>query len=356
LSHAGIARNLINHTGTASSIGDPGKREWAGVNHPLAQDLEVFIVAARRGSFAAAATELGASPAYVSKRMALLERTLGRTLFLRAARQAVLSTDGEFLLSKAQRILDAYADFAADAAEAGSVGRGSVRITASSGIGCNHIAPVVSELAVAHPELDIRLEIVDRSVDLVEENVDIDIRIGRVREPHLLVYPIAQGRRILCAAPSYLARRGVPEDLGDLTYHACLVMRERDEVFERWTLHGPVGIRTINVTATLSTNHGDIIRNWALAGRGIMLRSYWDSAKWLEDGQLVHVLPEWWQSADISAVTKVRSSSVHRYHLCLRHICEQLREGPFALATKQWPQNTEEPGTKVGKAKSFHGV
>jgi LysR family transcriptional activator of dmlA len=326
-----------------------GNASWVGVNHPLAQDLEVFIVAARRGSFAAAATELGASPAYVSKRVALLERTLGKTLFLRTARQAVLSTDGELLLSKAQRILDAYVDFVADASEAESEVRGSVRITASSGIGCNHIAPVVSELAFAHPGLDIRLEIVDRSVDLVEENVDIDIRIGRVREPHLLVHPIAQGRRILCAAPSYLERRGVPEHLSDLVCHACLVMRERDEVFERWALHGSAGVRTINVSAALSTNHGDILRNWAIAGRGIMLRSYWDAARWLDSGELVHVLPEWWQPADISAVTKVRSSSVYRYHLCLRYIRGQLREGPFALATKEWPQTAEEPEARASR-------
>jgi LysR family transcriptional regulator, transcriptional activator for dmlA len=308
-----------------------------GVPYPLAQDLEVFIVAARRGSFVAAATEVGASPAYVSKRIALLERALGRTLFLRTARQAVLSNDGELLLLKAQRILDAYAEFAGDAAEANSVVRGSVRITASSGIGCNHLAPIVSELAVAHPELNIRLEIVDRSVDLVEENVDIDIRVGRVREPHLLAHPIVRGRRILCAAPTYLARRSTPKELGELTQHACLVMRERDEVFERWTLHGPLGIRTVNVNAALSSNHGDIIRNWALAGHGIMLRSYWDAAKWLEAGRLVRVLPEWSQPADISAVTKVRSSSVHRNQICIRHIRDRLREGQFALATTDWP-------------------
>ncbi|MCG2628173.1 MULTISPECIES: LysR substrate-binding domain-containing protein [Bradyrhizobium] len=321
---------------------------------PLAQDLEVFIVAARRGSFAAAATELGASPAYVSKRVALLERALGRVLFLRTARQAVLSSDGEVLLSKAQRVLDAYADFVADGPETDSVARGSVRITASSGIGCNHVAPLVSELALLHPELDIRLEIVDRSVDLVEENVDIDIRVGRVREPHLLVHPIAQGRRILCAAPSYLNRRGMPEELGDLAGHSCLVMRERDEVFERWTLHGPIGMRTINVTAALSTNHGDIIRNWAIAGRGIMLRSYWDVAKGLANGQLVHVLPLWWQPADISAVTKVRSSSVYRYYLCVRYIRERLRDGPFALATKRWPETPGETELTLEEAPALH--
>lgn len=302
----------------------------------------MFIVAARRGSFVAAATELGASPAYVSKRIALLERSLGTTLFQRTARQAILSCHGELMLSKAQRILDAYVDFGVDATEAGPVARGSVHITASSGLGTIHVAPVVAELVRAHPELDIRLVIMDRSIDLVEENVDIDIRIGRVREPHLLVHPIAQGRRVLCAAPAYLDRRGVPKDLGDLARHTCLAIRERDQVFERWTLHGPQGIRTVNVNSTLSTNHGVIVRDWALRGHGITLRSYWDVAEFLEAGQLVHILREWWQPADISAVTKVRSSSVYRINLCLRHIREQLGGGAFALATQSWRHYAEE--------------
>jgi LysR family transcriptional activator of dmlA len=302
------------------------------VNNIPPQDLRVFIQAARQASFAAAANELGTSPAYVSKRIALLEGTLKVKLFHRSTRRVSLTERGELMLSWAQRVLDTYdqLDGALDSTQDDV--RGGLRIAASSGLGRNHVAPALSELVKLHPGLEIDLEILDRSVDLVDEKIDIDIRIGDVREPHLVPHHLAPGRRILCASPEYLRSHGEPAAVAELSRHSCLLIRERDETFGRWSLRGPDGTRNIRVSAALASNHGDVIRRWALEGHGIMLRSYWDVAESLERGDLVHLLRKFWQPADVWAVTKIRSENSAKTRLCIRHLRTRLRSGPFALA------------------------
>jgi LysR family transcriptional activator of dmlA len=303
------------------------------VNNIPPQDLRVFIHAARRASFAAAADELGASPAYVSKRIAMLEEALRVKLFYRSTRRVTLTERGELILSWAQRVLDVYGQVDGALEEMQADIRGVLRIAASSGLGRNHVAPVLSELVKTHPGLEIDLEILDRSVDMVDEEIDIDVRVGDVREPHLVPHHLARGRRVLCAAPAYIRRRGEPETIADLARHSCLLIRERNETFGRWSLRGPDGTRNVRVNAALASNHGDVVRRWALEGHGIVLRSYWDVAESLERGDLVHVLRKFWQPADVWAVTKIRSENSTKTRLCIRHLRARLRSGPFALAT-----------------------
>jgi LysR family transcriptional regulator, transcriptional activator for dmlA len=303
------------------------------VNNILPQDLRVFIHAARRANFAAAAIELGASPAYVSKRIAMLEETLKVKLFHRTTRHVSVTERGELMLSWAQRVLDVYDQLEGTLQETQTEIRGGLRIAASSGLGRNHVAPVLSELVKMHPGLEIDLEILDRSVDLVDEEIDIDVRVGDVREHHVIPHHLARGRRILCASPEYLRTRHEPESPADLSRHSCLLIRERSETFGRWSLQGPDGTRNVRVSAALASNHGDVIKRWALEGHGIMLRSYWDVAESLARGDWVHVLRKFWQPADVWAVTKIRSDNSAKTRLCIRHLRARLRSGPFALAS-----------------------
>ena len=302
------------------------------MNNILPQDLRVFISAARRASFAAAAQELGASPAYISKRIAMLEDQLKVKLFLRTTRLVSLTERGELMLSWAQRVLDVYDQVEGALEETHADIRGGLRIAASSGLGRNHVAPALSELVKHHPGLEIDLEILDRSVDLVNEEIDIDVRVGHVREHNVIPHHLAHGRRILCASPDYLESHPEPESIADLSRHSCLLIRERNETFGRWTLQGPDGTRNVRVSAALASNHGDVIKRWALEGHGIMLRSYWDVAESVRRGDLVHVLRKFWQPADVWAVTKIRSTNSAKTRLCIRHLRGRLRSGPFALA------------------------
>lgn len=300
-------------------------------NRPLLDDLELFCIAARRGSFIATAIELGTSATHVSKRIAILENLLRVRLFHRTTRRVTVTEDGEALYGWAQRILE-DAELMTDAiANVSSEPRGVLRITTSFGLGRNHVAPAISELAARYPSLEIRLELVDRPVDLIGEGVDLDIRVGEVHEPNLIAHKILLSSRILCAASVYLERRGHPKTLGDLAQHDCLVIRERDQAFGVWRLHGPHGLETVKVTGPLSSNHGDVVRQWSLDGRGIMLRAAWDVAKSLAAGELVQVLPAYRQPAEVWAVTTARLANSAKVRVCVRFLQEQLTHGAFAL-------------------------
>lgn len=294
-------------------------------------DLQVFCLAARKASFAAAATELGMSPAYVSKRIAILERTLGVTLFHRAARRVNVSDDGERVYAAAQQILQGVDHLGETVAVGRLEPRGRLRVTTSFRLGRRHVGPALSLLAQRYPALQITLDVVDRRVDLIEEDVDLDVRIGDVDEPHLVAHRIAASPRVLCAAPAYLARRGNPATPAELSRHDCLVLRDRNQAFGLWRLTGPQGVEKVKVTGRLASNNSEIVRGWARDGHGILLAADWDVHAELQEGRLVPVLPDYLQAADIWAASTARLSHSAKVRVCVRFLQEQLASGPFAL-------------------------
>lgn len=271
-------------------------------NLPNLEDLAVFVQVARRASFAAAASELGMSTAFISKRIRLLEQNLGVRLLHRTTRRVSVSEDGERVYHWALRILDSVQRMGDEVSALHREPSGQLRIASSLGLGRRFVAPALSELAARYPQLDIRLDVHDRLVDLVAEGVDLDIRVGNEIAANLIAKPLARNRRVLCAAPAYLERRGTPRSLAELTSHDCLVIKERDHPFGVWHLEGPSGEENVKVTGPLSSNHGEVVHQWCLDGRGILLRSWWDVHDSLADGRLVQVLPEYQQQADIWAV------------------------------------------------------
>jgi LysR family transcriptional regulator, transcriptional activator for dmlA len=296
------------------------------------KDLKVFCMAARKASFAACATEMGMSPAFVSKRIALLEKDLGVSLFHRAARRVTLTDDGERVYASALQILQGV-DHMGDTVAGGRIDpRGSLRVTTSFRLGRKHIGPILSLLAQQYPALDIRLDAVDRRVDLINENIDLDVRIAEVDEPHLVAHRLADSTRVLCAAPSYLARRGIPGSVAELGQHDCLVLRDRDQAFGVWRLSGPSGPERVKVTGRLSSNNAEIVRGWGNDGHGVMLQAKWDVGDDIRAGRLTVILPECTQSADIWAASTVRLNQSAKVRVCVRFLQEQLANGPFALA------------------------
>lgn len=300
-------------------------------NPPLLSDLNLFCVAARRSSFVATASEVGKSSAFVSKRIAILEKSLQTKLFHRTTRQVALTEEGEAVYQWAQKILEASNGLIESVGGHDVEPHGVVRITTSFRLGRRNLAPILSELEKRHPRLEIWLEVIDRPVDLIREGVDIDIRIGNVAEPHLIAHRIVQSKRILCAAPSYLARCGYPKTLNELSQHSCLVLRERDQAFGVWRLQGPNGLETVKATGPMSTNNADIARIWAHAGHGILLISDRDAIDSLESGEFEHILPGYHQPADVWAVCRTRLSDSLKLRVCVRFIQEQLSQGPYAL-------------------------
>ncbi|HWW71425.1 MAG TPA: LysR substrate-binding domain-containing protein [Duganella sp.] len=299
-------------------------------------DLRVFATVVRKASFVAAAEELGMSPAYVSKRIGVLEAALGVRLFHRTTRRVVVSDDGEQVYARALTILSSLDSLFDEVAERQGVPRGQLRVSSSFGFGRNVVAPAIARLAADHPALQVRLEVFDRLVDIVSEGFDLDIRIGDEIAPQLIARRLMTNYRILCAAPAYLARRGTPQTLRELETHDCLPIKERDLPFGVWRLRGAEEEGVVKVNGPLSTNHGEIALQWAVAGAGIVLRSRWDAQTYLDRGQLVQVLPAYTQEANVWAVYPQRLASSAKVRVFVdfleRHLACDNR-GP----TKQMP-------------------
>ncbi|MEE8727872.1 MAG: LysR substrate-binding domain-containing protein [Rahnella inusitata] len=287
---------------------------------PLAEDLRVFLAVVNKQSFAAAATELGQSPAYVSKRIQILEETLNARLLHRSTRGVRLTEDGERARRWALQILDTFDQFIGDLSDSRSEPRGNVHICSSFGFGRCHVAPAIAELARRYPQLNLRLDLFDRVVDLVAEGIDLEILVGDdIPEQHI-GKKLAQHQRVLCASPAYLAAHGEPESLNALAQHQCLVLKERDNPFGIWLLTEGHEEQRVRVKGALSSNSGEVVLQWALEHQGIILRSEWDVRPYIEKGELVQILPQFSQPASVWAVYPTRLAESAKLRVCVEFL------------------------------------
>lgn len=266
-------------------------------------DIALFALIVKLGNMAAAAQELGVTPPVVTRRLANLEKRLGVRLMNRTTRKISLTPEGEEYLMEGVRILEEMNALEGRVGGGSKQPQGTVRIAATLGFGRTHIAPALSKFINQHPQIDVQLHLSDRPVNLVDQGFDLMIRFGDLTDSRLTARLLARNSRILCAAPSYLADKGVPSHPRDLGKHSCIFIREGDETFGTWHLRNGSEIESIKVRSNLSTNDGTSALGWALDGHGILIRSQWEVAKNLRALQLVPVLPEWSHpSADISLV------------------------------------------------------
>lgn len=283
----------------------------------LPEDLRVFLTVIRKNGFGNAAEELGFSPAYVSKRVSVLEAALGARLLHRTTRRVALTDDGERVRIWATRFLGDMDDFISELTDSRQQLQGSLHICSSFGFGRNHVAPALTTLSQMYPRMEIRLDVFDRVVDIVNEGFDLEIRVGDDLPNQLLGKKLVSNRRVLCATPEYLVRRGVPMSLDDLVDHDCLVLKERNNAFGVWNLTKNGVEESIRISGPLSSNNGEIVLRWALSGSGIILRSLWDVKPMLESGQLVQVLADYTESANVWAVYPTRLSQSAKLRVCI---------------------------------------
>jgi LysR family transcriptional activator of dmlA len=290
---------------------------------PNLDDLRVFCTVARKSSFSGAAEVLSVSAAYVSKRVSVLETDLGTRLLHRSTRRVAITEAGERVYAWAEKILDDVDHLVEDVSTTRRIPRGTLRISSSFGFGRHIVAPALARLSDKHPQLSVRLDLFDRLVDVAGEGFDLDIRIGDEIAAHLIAKRLASNHRVLCASPDYVERHGAPKQLADLASHACLAIKERDHPFGLWRLHVRGEPVSIKVTGPLSTNHGEVAVQWALAGRGIVLRSLWDVRPLLASGQLLQVLPDVTQPANVWAVYPARLASSAKVRVCVDFLAEE---------------------------------
>jgi DNA-binding transcriptional LysR family regulator len=261
--------------------------------------METFVAVAMRGSLTAAANAEGVAPAVVSRRLDALEEHLGVKLMVRTTRKVTLTFEGSAFLEDCQRILRDVGDAEAAVSLGGVKARGHLRISAPAGFGRRHVAPLLLRYLGDNPEVNANLDLSDRMVDLVNENVDCAVRIGELADSSLVSVRLGEMRRVVVASPDYLARRGVPPAPAlcvppgtFLAGHDCLSLgQQRGWVFR--DSEGSAKTTTVKVGGVLECNDGAVLHDWALAGRGLAWRSMWEVGEDLRAGRLVSVLDEW---------------------------------------------------------------
>ena len=270
-------------------------------------DLPFFSALAACGSLSAAARELGITTPAVSKHLQQMEIRVGTPLVNRTTRRMSLTPEGELYLQHARRILGEIDDLAQLLGSAKVTPKGLLRVNATLGFGRSHVAPVISRFVKKYPQVEVQLQLSVNPPALTEDAFDVCIRFGPPPEARVIARRIASNRRVLCAAPSYLARYGTPRAPADLTRHNCIGIRQGDEAYGVWRLtkSGAKGDRpeSVKIRGNLTTNDGGIAVSWALDGQGILMRAEWDISGCLRNGKLVQVLPQYHTpDADIYAV------------------------------------------------------
>ena len=254
-------------------------------------NLRTFVRVYELGSMSAAARDQRVSAAVASARVAELEKHLGVRLFNRTTRSLQPTEQGNIFYDGALKILETIDAAEAAIADVSRQPRGSLHVAAPLGIGKRLIAPLIPAFKDEYPQSEVRLRLSDRRIDLTAEGVDMAFVLGALEDSNLRVRPIADCRRVLCAAPAYLATRPMPRTGQDLIdqRHDCLLHRFPGAREFVWTLMTPAGPRRFEVTGSLESDDGDVLTGWALAGRGIALKPVVEIAEHLQSGALVPV-------------------------------------------------------------------
>jgi len=265
-------------------------------------EMEVFVRAVELGGFSLAARALRMTPSAISKLVARLERRLGARLINRSTRKLLLTSEGQAFLERAHRVL-ADLDEAERAVTAGAVPRGLVRVNCNVPFGLHRLLPLVPRFTAAHPEVRLDIALTDQVIDLMDERADVAIRVGSMRPSQLMARKLGQSRMAVVAAPTYLARRGVPQTPYDLDAHNCIAFNFARHVDE-WSFVVDGTRVSLPARGDVVASDGEISRRLALAGQGVTRLSLFHIRPDIKAGRLVPML-EAYNPGDVEEVNVV---------------------------------------------------
>ena len=251
--------------------------------------MEAFVRAVELGGFSAAARELRLTPSALSKLVTRLERSLGVRLLNRTTRKVVPTAEGELFLSRCRRILAEMEDAETEVGRSRERPRGRLKLHVGVGFGTHVLVPALPRFVERYPEVEIELTVLDELIDLLKDGVDIAIRPAPALNPALVARKICQFRRVVCAAPAYLARFGEPRTPGDLEAHRCITIGD-SPAMTRWAFESPAGSEVIEITPALKVNNANCMLQLARDGLGIVRLNEFSAAPCMLDGTLVPVL------------------------------------------------------------------
>ncbi|MBY6091521.1 LysR family transcriptional regulator [Maritimibacter alkaliphilus] len=292
-------------------------------------DLRFFGAIADAPSLAAAARALGITPPAVSQRLAQIEARLGLRLVDRGGGRLSLTAEGELLARRGAALLDAAGALSEDLALRRGALTGPLRVIAPFGYGRIHIAPLLADFMEAHPDVAPELTLAEDPRGAIRgSSWDVLIHVGRLPDLDMTQRFLAPNRRLLCAAPLYLEAAGRPRRPADLARHRCGVVREDQADVTLWQLSSAEARQGVRITPAFACNDGEVVRDWALRGLGIVERSEWSVAQDIATGRLEQVLPGWQlPNADIVALLNPRSGRAVRVESFLTHLVTRLSRG-----------------------------
>lgn len=300
-------------------------------------DLELLLAIRRGGSLAAAAAAIDVVPSVITKRLAALESRLKLKLFHRTTRRVAPTAEGEALCERAERLLEEFRALERELRERHGQPTGLIRLASTFGFGRLWLGPALAQFQALYPQVHVELQLTEKLPDLAVDGFDGAVWLWSVRGQRASDWTgrrLARNQRVLVASPAYLAQRGTPAKPEDLVLHDCLVVREHEHRYDVWRLekerdHTDARVR---VQGPLSSNSGELVRDWCLAGRGIMLRSLWDIAPQLASGELVRVLPGYAMTdADIHWLAPHQPQVPRRIRLLVDFLAERFRDEPWKL-------------------------
>lgn len=255
------------------------------------KQISTFVDVIAKGSLSAAARAEGIAPAMIGRRLDALEERLGVKLLQRTTRKIALTHEGTAFLEDCQRILAELEDAESAVSERSARATGHLLISAPAGFGRQHVAPLLPSFLAEHRDLTLTLSLNDRVVDLIGEGIDVAIRIASLSDSNLIGVKLADNKRVIVASPAYLKRHGTPHSLDELAKHNCLAISS-DGSQRGWTFRQNGKNVTLKVAGNMVCNDGEVLHDWALAGKGLAWRSMWEVGTEIESGQLQTVLDE----------------------------------------------------------------
>jgi DNA-binding transcriptional LysR family regulator len=253
--------------------------------------MEMFVRIVETGNFSAVARQLGTTQPTISKQLTALEKQLQTRLLNRSTRSLSLTEAGATYYERCRRIIDEVREAEGALGRLQSALTGTLHVNGSIALGQIFVAPLVLKFQRQYPGLAIELSLSDRYIDLVEEGVDVAVRVGRLADSNLVARRLGSTRRVLVATPAYLATHGTPQRPEDLVHHSCLLYAYLSTGNE-WGFKGPEGEIRVRVHGNFKANNGEVIRQALLANVGVAMSPDWLIHDKLESGEVVALLPE----------------------------------------------------------------
>jgi DNA-binding transcriptional LysR family regulator len=293
-------------------------------------EMTVFARVVERGSFAAAADDLGLSPSAVSKLITRLESRLGTRLLMRTTRRLALTAEGELFLDRSRKILDSIEAAEAEVASARRGPQGHLRVHAFPTFAVDHLSVALPHFVARYPRITFEFVVTNREVNLVDDNIDIALQVGPLGKSSFVARKIADLTQIVCASPAYLARHGRPTHPSDLAQHACLTL-SHVAGSRIWPFaHGHDAIR-VEVGGPIVADSAHMLLKLAISGAGIIRFGDIIVAQAIRDGLLVAVLEDWQEAGrfPLWALYQAGRQRVPRIRVFIDFLVERFGESPW---------------------------